>query len=102
MALSTDIEVMRSSAQGAMDASDAMKSTLGRLNASVEGVAASWKGDAHTTFAGVMERYHVSMNKMQNSLVEISDNIKANSTGYDSANQESASSLSQVGGILDM
>jgi len=102
MALSTDIEVMRASAQGAMDASDAMKSTLGRLNATVEGVAASWHGEAHTAFAGVMERYHASMNKMHMSLAEISDNIKANSVGYEGASQDSASSLKQVGGVLDL
>ncbi|WP_182349035.1 WXG100 family type VII secretion target [Tomitella gaofuii] len=102
MALTTDTEVMRASAQGAMDASEQMKATLGRLNATVEGVAASWQGDAHTAFAGVMQRYHASMNKMQLSLVEISENIKGNSVGYEGASQDSAQSLSQVGGALDL
>ncbi len=102
MALTADVEVMRASAQGAMDASDQMRATLGRLNGTVEGVAASWRGDAHTAFSGVMARYHSSMTKLQQSLIEISENIKSNGAGYAGASAQHAQAMQQAGGALNL
>ncbi len=57
---------------------------------------------AHNTFNDVMDRFNMSMNKVQTALVEISENIKSNAVGYEGAEDEAVQGLSAVGGALDM
>ncbi|WP_024795854.1 WXG100 family type VII secretion target [Tomitella biformata] len=102
MSLQTNAEVMRVSGGKALETAEQMKVTLTKLVGTVEGSAGVWGGGAHGTFNEVMDRFHMSMNKLQTSLVEISDNIKANGVGYEGAEAEVVQDLANVGGALDL
>ena len=102
MSLRTSAEVMRVSGGKALGTAEEMKATLGKLASTVEGSSSVWGGGAHGTFSEVMDRFNLSMNKLQMSLVEISENIKGNSVGYEGAEEEVVADLAKVGGVLDL
>lgn len=100
--LRTNADVMRVSGAKALETAEQMKATLVRLAGTVEGASASWAGSAHNTFNDVMDRFNAAMNKVQVSLVEISDNIKSNAVGYEGAEDEATQGLAGVAGALNM
>ena len=102
MSLRTSAEVMRVSGGKALDTAEQMKVTLTRLAGTVESSAGVWGGGAHGTFNEVMDRFNMSMNKLQTSLVEISENIKSNGVGYEGTESEVVQDLAKVGGALDL
>ena len=102
MSLRTSAEVMRVSGGKALETAEQMKVTLTRLAGTVEGSAGVWGGGAHSTFNEVMDRFNMSMHKLQNALVEISDNIKVNGVGYEGAEEDVVQDLAAVGGALNL
>ncbi|MBC2682205.1 WXG100 family type VII secretion target [Corynebacterium sp. 4HC-13] len=93
MSFQTDISTMNSAAAKVDRINGEVQGELTRLQGVVQDVAASWKGDAQNSFAGLMERWNDNARQLREALNSIADNIRANATGFDDAEAENVSAF---------
>lgn len=73
---------------------------LSQLASAVEGIAGSWKGQAHTAFQTLMHRYAEDAKKLNDSLVQIAEQVSLSADEYDKQEAEAQQSLSQITNTL--
>lgn len=96
----TESAVMVATAGRVDDTNNQVHSELTRLQGVVDGVRGSWAGAAQVSFDRLMERWNASATQLREALSSISENIRANARGFDSAESDNAQALSAVGGGL--
>lgn len=89
----TDVQTMNNAANNVDRINGDVQGELGRLQGVVQDVAASWKGDAQNSFAGLMERWNDNARELRNALSSISDNLRANASGFDEAEAQNAAAF---------
>ena len=100
MSMELDLEIMRATGQQALGIADQMKATLGQVDGTVGGVAGAWRGNSHTAFVSVMERFDAAMAKTQLALQDISDTIGRNQVNYGVAEDDVSATVSAAGGAV--
>lgn len=94
----TEADVMIATAGRVDDTSNEVQSELGRLRGVVDGVRASWVGQAQTSFDGLMNRWDSSARQLQEALTSISSNIRSNAHNFDQMEAQNAQAFTSVGG----
>jgi len=91
---------LRQAAQQMTSANDDLQQQLSKLASEVEGIAGSWAGDAHTAFQNLMGRFHEDAAKLNQSLVQISDQVGLTAQEYDQQEAQAHQSLSNITNTL--
>ena len=73
---------------------------LSQLASSVEGIAGQWAGSAHTAFQTLMGRFAEDAKKLNDSLVQIAEQVSLSSDEYVKQEEEASQSLSQITNTL--
>lgn len=98
----TESAVMLATAGRVDDTNNQVHSELGRLQGVVDGVRGNWAGSAQVAFDRLMERWSTSAVQLREALTSISENIRANARGFDSAETDNAQAFSTVGSGLSL
>lgn len=93
MSFKTDIQTMNNAATNVDRINEDVQGELRRLQGVVDDVAASWKGEAQNSFAGLMQRWNDNARELREALNSISENLRANATGFDEAEMQNASAF---------
>ncbi|NLE79276.1 MAG: WXG100 family type VII secretion target [Rhodococcus sp.] len=104
MGLSADRAQIDASANHVESVRDNVDGQIAQIRSLVEGSRASWKGEAQTAFANLMERYDASARKQSTALTTIIENIREGNKGYDTTEQASLQAINNAGqsATLDM
>ena len=93
MSFKTDIQTMNNAASNVDRVNEDVQGELRRLQGVVDDVAASWKGDAQHSFAGLMQRWNDDARQLREALNSIAENLRANAAGSDETETENASAF---------
>lgn len=74
-----------------------VRGQLSRLHNTVEGLAGSWVGEAKNSFDELMIRWDEAANKLSEALTEIADNIRDNSSNFETGEETGADDFKRVG-----
>ena len=104
MGLSTDVAAMNTAADHVTQVNEQLQGTINNLRTRCEGAAGNWEGGAAVKFQDLIVRYNDASNRMRESLVTISDQIRQNGKGYDESDQANQDAITQAGasGGLDI
>jgi ESAT-6 family protein len=91
---------LKQAARQMQDGNGQLQQQLSKLGSEVEGVAGSWAGDAHTAFQVLMGRFHEDATKLNDALVQISEQVGLSATEYESQEAQSQSSISNITNAL--
>jgi WXG100 family type VII secretion target len=91
---------LKQAAKQMEDANANLQGQLSKLASEVEGIAGSWRGDAHTAFQTLMGRFAEDAKKLNDSLVQIAEQVSLSSTEYEQQEAQANQSLSQITNIL--
>lgn len=73
---------------------------LSQLASSVEGVSGAWQGAAATAFHSLMARFSEDAKKLNDSLVQISEQVAGSATAYQAQEEQAQQSLSSITNTL--
>jgi WXG100 family type VII secretion target len=76
-------------------------SQINQLQAAVEQLASTWRGDAARAFDGLMLRWNTQENALRNALSDIAEALDQSNTTYLSTEADQVASISQVSNALD-
>lgn len=96
----TEAEVMVATAGRVDNTNDEVSAELTRLQGVVDQVRASWTGSAQVSFDNLMKRYDASSQQLQEALLSISENIRANARNFDNVEAQNQEAFNNVGGGL--
>ena len=96
----TEAEVMVATAGRVDNTNDEVSAELTRLQGVVDQVRASWTGSAQVSFDNLMNRYDASSKQLQEALLSISENIRANARNFDNVEAQNQEAFNNVGGGL--
>lgn len=96
----TEAEVMVATAGRVDNTNDEVSAELTRLQGVVDQVRASWTGSAQESFDNLMNRYDASSQQLQEALLSISENIRANARNFDNVEAQNQDAFNNVGGGL--
>jgi len=91
---------LKQAARQMEDTNANLMNQLSQLASAVEGIAGSWKGQAHTAFQTLMGRFAEDAKKLNDSLVQIAEQVSLSSDEYDRQEAEAQQSLSQITNVL--
>ena len=84
---------------------DQVHGELNRVKALVDATSASWKGDAHNAFSGVMAQWDADSTKLNNALRAISDALHAASVNFQGQQEQHVAEINKAanaGGSLNL
>lgn len=93
MSFKTDVQTMNTAATHVDTINGDVQGELTRLQSVVQDVAASWKGEAQKSFAGLMQRWDDNARELRQALGSIAENIRANARGFDETEMENAAAF---------
>lgn len=73
---------------------------LSQLASSVEGIAGQWAGSAHQAFQTLMGRFAEDAKKLNDSLVQIAEQVSMSADEYVKQEEAASQSLSQITNTL--
>ena len=91
---------LKQAAKQMESANSDLQQQLSSLASEVEGIAGSWAGEAHTAFQTLMARFHEDAQKLNQALLQISEQVSATSTQYEQQEAQAQSSLSNITNTL--
>jgi ESAT-6 family protein len=91
---------LKQAAKQMEDSNANLMGQLSQLASSVEGIAGNWQGQAHTAFQTLMGRFAEDAKKLNDSLVQISEQISLSADQYVQQEQQAQESLSQITNTL--
>ena len=94
----TEADVMHTTAARVDDTNNEVQGELTRLRGVVDGVQASWDGNAHVSFDHLMVRWTESAAKLQEALQSIAENIRANARNFENAEVQNAQAFEAIAG----
>jgi WXG100 family type VII secretion target len=98
----TDVAQMEAAA-GHVESVDAeLQGIINGLRGRAEASAASWQGGAQVAFQSLMTRYDDASRRLQESLADIAERIRANGKGYAASEEANAQAIGSVGGSLNL
>ncbi|MDK6260882.1 MULTISPECIES: WXG100 family type VII secretion target [Corynebacterium] len=97
---STDSEVMQATANRVDGTNSDVRGELDRLQGVVDGVRASWKGEAQRSFDHLMVRWDASARDLQEALRTIADTIRGNARSFDDTETANTEELRNAGAGL--
>lgn len=93
MSFRTDVATMNQAANNVDRVNGDVQAELTRLRGTVEGMSGAWKGQAQASFFGLMERWNQSARQLNEALMSIADNIRANATAFDQTDVDNAAAF---------
>jgi len=94
----TEADVMLATAGHVDTTNNEVQGELTRLQGVVDGVRASWAGNAQISFDQLMQRWNASGRELREALTSISDNIRHNARGFESMEAQNTQAFTSVGG----
>jgi WXG100 family type VII secretion target len=91
---------LRQAAKSMEDGNANLMQQLSQLASAVEGVSGAWVGQAHTAFQTLMSRFAEDSKKLNDSLVQIAEQVSGSATDYDVQEQQAQQSLSAITNTL--
>jgi len=77
-----------------------LQGSLAALASTVEGIAGSWSGQAHTAFQTLMHRFADDAKELNNALNSIAEQIAGSATEYEAQEAQAQESISKITGAL--
>ncbi|KAB1504259.1 WXG100 family type VII secretion target [Corynebacterium sp. 320] len=93
MSFKTDVATMTSAASNVDNINGEVQGELSRLQNVVDSVSGAWKGQAQGAFQGLMERWNQSARELNEALMSISDNLRANAHAFDDTEMANAAAF---------
>lgn len=93
MSFKTDVATMTQAAGNVDQINGEVQGELGRLQNVVESVAGAWKGQAQGAFQGLMERWNQSARELNDALMSISENLRANASAFDETEESNTAAF---------
>lgn len=94
----TDIGTMDTAAKRVDDVNMEIDRLLGNVRSTVSGLGGSvWRGAAQARFATIMAEWDQQSAKLNRALAGISETMRANSTSFDAAEQDSLQAINRAG-----
>ncbi|WP_278314535.1 WXG100 family type VII secretion target [Lolliginicoccus levis] len=100
--LTTTTADMNAAANHVKQVSEDVSAQLNALHAKIANVEGAWRGQAKGAFGSLISRWDAEAVKLNTALSAISDAIRESGRKYDGAEVANASSLNNVGGLLNM
>lgn len=94
MSFKTSVDTMNTAANHVATTNADIQGDLNRLRGIVDEVRGSWKGQAQSAFDGLMQRWDENAKKLNDALLEISNNIKSNARSFDTTDTDNAAAFS--------
>ncbi|GAA4408384.1 WXG100 family type VII secretion target [Tsukamurella soli] len=98
MGTSAELAGMAASAGALSELGSAMNGTLGQLRNDVEMTRSAWTGAAQGAFQAVMADWDQNSAKLNNALNDIGEMLGANTTGYQTSEDDNQSTIAALGG----
>ena len=98
----TTTETMEGAARHVSDVNADIQGLLSSLQGRLTAVNGVWQGSAKVAFDSLMVRWDDSAKRLNESLLAISENIRANGVAYAAAQDDHVSSINTVGGSLNL
>ncbi|MGL4306990.1 MAG: WXG100 family type VII secretion target [Mycobacteriaceae bacterium] len=97
----TNLEQMEATAKKVAQVNDEVQALLRGLKGKIDGVGSAWQGNAQSAFMNVSARWDEQAQKLNQSLLAISENISANGKQFASTQEDHVSALNNAGGSLN-
>ncbi|GAA4483608.1 hypothetical protein GCM10023094_35440 [Rhodococcus olei] len=98
----TTTETMETAARHVGDVNGDIQGLLTSLQGRLTAVNGVWEGAAKAAFDGLMVRWDESAKRLNESLLAISENIRANGVAFATAQDDHVSAINNVGGSLNL
>ncbi|MEJ5997556.1 WXG100 family type VII secretion target [Corynebacterium sp. H130] len=92
----TEADVMVAAAGRVETTNTEVQGELTRLRGVVDGLRGVWTGEAQTSFDGLMGRWNTSASELQEALLAIADNIRANAKNFEGMEAQNADSFKTI------
>lgn len=98
----TTTETMESAARHVGDVNGDIQGLLSSLQGRLTAVNGVWEGSAKLAFDNLMVRWDDSAKRLNESLLAISENIRANGVAFAAAQDDHVSAINNAGGGLNL
>lgn len=98
----TTTDTMDVAARHVGDVNADIQRTLSALQGRLSAVNGVWEGAAKVAFDNLMVRWNDSAKRLNESLLAISENIRANGVSYAAAQDDHVAGLNNAGGSLNL
>ena len=92
----TDSNQMVTTAGDVDGVNSEVQGELNRIRGVVDGLAGEWRGQAKSAFDELMVRWDDAAMRLSNALTDIADNIRDNSSHFNTGEEESTHAFKQV------
>ena len=93
MSFKTDVATMNQAAGNVDQINGEVQGELSRLQGVVQEVSGAWKGQAQGAFMGLMERWDSSARELNQALMSIAENLRANASSFEATEETNASAF---------
>ncbi|MFF0818538.1 WXG100 family type VII secretion target [Rhodococcus sp. NPDC003318] len=100
--LRTTTETMETAARHVGDVNGDIQGQLSSLQGRLAAVNGAWEGSAKVAFDGLMARWESGAKRLNESLLAISENIRANGVAFATAQDDHTSAITNAGGGLNL
>ncbi|MGW0042893.1 WXG100 family type VII secretion target [Rhodococcus sp. NPDC003348] len=98
----TTTETMEAAARHVGDVNGDIQGLLSSLQGRLTAVNGVWEGSAKLAFDNLMVRWDDSAKRLNESLLAISENIRANGVAFAAAQDDHVSAIGNAGGSLNL
>ncbi|WP_027501821.1 MULTISPECIES: WXG100 family type VII secretion target [Rhodococcus] len=98
----TTTETMETASRHVGDVNADIQGQLSSLQGRLAAVNGAWEGAAKVAFDNLMVRWDSSAKRLNESLLAISENIKANGVAYAAVQDDHTSAINSAGGGLNI
>ncbi|MGH7867060.1 MAG: WXG100 family type VII secretion target [Candidatus Dormibacteraceae bacterium] len=92
---------LQTAAQNMMNTNDQLQGKLNSLLSQLEPLQTAWVGEAATAFHSLLERYSNDAKNLNQSLVQIAEQVKGSAVTYTQQEQEQQQAMSSLMGRLN-
>ena len=96
----TTVEEMHRAARHVLAVNDGVQAELATLRGRLAPLSGTWRGEASTAFAGLMNRWDLDARQLSEALRGIGEAIHGSGSGYQQQEQEHASTLAAIRAAL--
>ncbi|MFD1814745.1 WXG100 family type VII secretion target [Rhodococcus gannanensis] len=98
----TTTETMETAATHVSDVNGDIQGLLSSLQGRLSAVNGAWEGAAKVAFDNLMQRWDQEAKNLNQALLEISENIRANGAAFASAQDEHVAAINNSAGSLNL
>ncbi|WP_228046576.1 WXG100 family type VII secretion target [Saccharopolyspora montiporae] len=98
--MGADTQAIEKASQDINETRDAVQNALQQLKGQLEPAMAGWQGQAADVFRKLMDRYEENGKKILEKLGQLAENVQSSGKDYAASQEEEASNISKIEGML--